>query len=75
MWLLNTTSLELQFVEQASDHQYAILSHTWEEEEVTFVEMRSKISLEHKQGYRKVVACCRQAACDGFDFAWIDTCW
>jgi hypothetical protein len=54
---------------------YAILSHTWgpNEEEVTFEDVLSGQRL-HKRGYAKLRFCARQAAQDGLEYFWIDTC-
>ncbi|KAH8724797.1 heterokaryon incompatibility protein-domain-containing protein [Phaeosphaeriaceae sp. PMI808] len=54
---------------------YAILSHTWgsDNDEVTFrdlVEGRGK----DKTGYRKLTFCGEQAAHDGLEYFWVDTC-
>lgn len=75
MWLINATSFELENVDEASNHRYAILSHTWEGSEVTFADMQSEDDIERKQGYWKVVACCLQAIRDGLQYVWVDTCW
>ena len=73
MRLLNTTSLEL--VEFFGDHvpQYAILSHTWEDEEVSFQYIRDP-ACRGLRGFAKITACCRQAKEDELDWVWIDTC-
>lgn len=56
---------------------YAILSHTWENDEVSFQEM-SQPTLDpmtaQKQGYIKIKNCCATALKDGFEYAWADTC-
>ncbi|KAI1737456.1 heterokaryon incompatibility protein-domain-containing protein [Xylaria scruposa] len=52
---------------------YAILSHTWNNEEVSFSEFQNGEG-PSLQGYQKILACCRQAASDGLDAVWIDTC-
>ncbi|KAF3003092.1 hypothetical protein E8E13_007957 [Curvularia kusanoi] len=54
---------------------YAILSHTWgsRDEEVSFQEMENG-SGKTKLGYEKIVFCGRQAAEDGLDYFWVDTC-
>lgn len=54
---------------------YAILSHTWgpDSDEITFrdlVEGRGK----GKTGSRKLTFCGKQAAQDGLEFFWVDTC-
>lgn len=73
MWLLDTTSLELKFVHDCKDVEYAILSHTWEGEEVTFQELKAG-SAKEKQGYQKIVKTCSRALADGLQYAWVDTC-
>ncbi|RYN17211.1 hypothetical protein AA0115_g11939 [Alternaria tenuissima] len=54
---------------------YAILSHTWgsEEDEVTFKDVVNG-TYKKRKGYRKLQFCAKQAAEDGLDFFWIDTC-
>jgi hypothetical protein len=52
---------------------YAILSHTWGEEEVTFDHVRQGTAHQLK-GYPKVLATCNSAAQNGFEYVWIDTC-
>jgi hypothetical protein len=52
---------------------YAILSHTWGPNEVSFQDMLNSKSLEG-DGYEKIVKCCELATSDGFEYAWVDTC-
>ena len=54
---------------------YAILSHTWgdDDEEVTYNDMVEK-SGKSKAGYRKIRFCGEQAARDGLQYFWVDTC-
>jgi hypothetical protein len=52
---------------------YAILSHTWENEEVNFAEMQNNDGKD-KQGYEKIDFCGRQAQRDGLQYFWVDTC-
>ncbi|KAF1940387.1 HET domain-containing protein, partial [Clathrospora elynae] len=52
---------------------YAILSHTWEAQEVTFDDMM-KHSGESKMGYNKIRFCAQQAERDGLHHFWVDTC-
>jgi hypothetical protein len=52
---------------------YAILSHTWAVEEVTFNDICSGRGKE-KEGYRKLTFCRKQALKDGLSYVWIDTC-
>ena len=74
MYLINTGSLELRFFGVAPEGQYAILSHTWEIEEMTFKEWR-KGRASGKRGYKKIKLFCEQARYDGHEWAWVDTCW
>ncbi|PMD20384.1 HET-domain-containing protein [Hyaloscypha hepaticicola] len=74
MWLLNTTSLELEFFMSSEDHPYAILSHTWEDGEVSFQDMQSLPNARTKKGFSKVIETCRLARQWDLSYAWIDTC-
>ncbi|KAI4919175.1 hypothetical protein J4E85_009432 [Alternaria conjuncta] len=52
---------------------YAILSHTWGAEEITFDGMKTKPD-KQKAGWRKIDLSCKQAKEDGYDYVWCDTC-
>jgi tetratricopeptide (TPR) repeat protein len=52
---------------------YAILSHRWGDAEVTFWDM-AKGTYKEKDGYRKLEFCAEQAAQDGLQYFWSDTC-
>ena len=54
---------------------YAILSHTWgeDDEEVTFEDLKDG-SGKMKTGYKKLRFCGQQAARDGLQYFWVDTC-
>ncbi len=51
---------------------YAILSHTWDDEEVSHQEIDCP-TRDQKKGFAKVLGCCRLARKDGLEWAWIDT--
>jgi hypothetical protein len=53
--------------------KYAILSHTWGEEEVTFRDLIDDAG-KNKAGYEKIRFCAKQAANDGLQYFWVDTC-
>ncbi|KAL5318069.1 hypothetical protein ACEPPN_015173 [Leptodophora sp. 'Broadleaf-Isolate-01'] len=53
--------------------EYAILSHTWEEEEVTFDDLQNGTGMD-KAGYEKIRFCAEQAKRDGLQYFWVDTC-
>lgn len=67
MRLLKTSTVTLHefFVSQIPP--YAILSHRWEGEEVTFQRLQDGTGPDMK-GYRKIECCCAQAATDGWDY-------
>jgi len=52
---------------------YAILSHTWGEDEVTFQEAKSGAG-KNKDGWKKIAFCAKQAHADGLRYIWVDTC-
>ncbi|KAH7014111.1 heterokaryon incompatibility protein-domain-containing protein, partial [Microdochium trichocladiopsis] len=54
---------------------YAILSHTWEDEEVSFEElMGHDKAWQNKAGWKKIVAFAEIASSDGYQYVWADTC-
>jgi hypothetical protein len=52
---------------------YAILSHTWDREEVSFEDMVEGRA-EDKPGYHKLKFCADQADLDRLRYFWVDTC-
>lgn len=73
MRLLNARTYKLvEFTEDIPP--YAILSHTWGDEEVSFKDITSNPKVEEMQGYRKILRTCDQANKDGLLYAWCDTC-
>jgi len=73
MRLLNITTCKLEEFGGNTIPPYAILSHTWGENEITFQDMEGA-GAEEKAGSKKVQNTCTRAAADGFDYVWIDTC-
>ncbi|XDG04586.1 hypothetical protein ABKA04_004201 [Annulohypoxylon sp. FPYF3050] len=72
MRLLNAKKLVIDEFQQ-NIPPYAILSHTWGDEEVSFVDfIEGKAS--HRKGYQKISRCCEQTIYDGLEYVWIDTC-
>ncbi|OBS22957.1 hypothetical protein FPOA_09278 [Fusarium poae] len=78
MRLINVETLELEsFVGDLGREvpAYAILSHVWTNEEVSYQQMTGSLSLsEDSKGYRKIVEFCAKARNEGFEYAWVDTC-
>lgn len=60
---------------QQSFPLYAILSHTWGQEEVSYNDiLKSDGKEKGKIGYEKIRFCAGQAARDGLKYIWVDTC-
>ncbi|RMX86972.1 hypothetical protein D0869_02689 [Hortaea werneckii] len=75
MWLLNAKTYALKFFHTAKTAPpYAILSHTWEDDEVLFKDMDDLEKAKAKSGWQKIEYICRQALEDGLQWAWVDTC-
>jgi hypothetical protein len=76
MWLLNTTTLSLQEFFGASIPRYAILSHTWGQDELLFQDIHPHASLTsyQKLGHQKVTAFCALAQKEGYEWGWVDSC-
>jgi hypothetical protein len=53
---------------------YAILSHTWGEQEVVLDDLKDTENVRSKEGYRKIRFCAQQAERDGLNHFWVDTC-
>lgn len=79
MWLLDTTELKLvasNFTVDGAQQEplpYAILSHTWGDEEVSFHDIANSAS-KKLEGYEKIKRCCALARSQKLDTVWIDTC-
>jgi hypothetical protein len=74
MWLINSDNLKL---ENAVSHEaitYAILSHTWGDDEVTFQDFHDLKSAIGKKGFTKIRKFCEIAKNRGIKYAWVDTC-
>ncbi|KAH8750477.1 heterokaryon incompatibility protein-domain-containing protein [Hyaloscypha finlandica] len=69
----NNDNLSLTEFFDSAIPKYAILSHTWGAEEVTF-EYLQKRSYRKKAGYKKIRFCGEQARRDGLQYFWVDTC-
>ncbi|KAI3322060.1 hypothetical protein HD806DRAFT_135496 [Xylariaceae sp. AK1471] len=90
MWLLNTDRLDrLELVEVSEEFapRYAILSHTWGREEVTFQDIQAfsrrqwsravsqtASTIQAKKGFVKIRKAAALAAKHGYSYIWVDTC-
>ncbi|MCJ1386872.1 hypothetical protein MMC17_010000 [Xylographa soralifera] len=68
-------NLNLEEYDDNNIPRYAILSHTWgaNGEEVTFKDLMEGTG-KNKAGYKKIKFCRNQAASDGLQHFWVDTC-
>ncbi|KAF5499558.1 Vegetative incompatibility protein HET-E-1 [Colletotrichum fructicola] len=74
MWLLDTQTLKLQEIVDPSTVNYAILSHTWEHDEVSFQDISDLDSARKKAGFSKISKTCELARQRSIPYAWVDTC-
>lgn len=74
MYLLNAHTKQLEEF-GANRPRYAILSHTWETDEILFQDIMTPGGCEGKAGWLKVDLACRQTIKDELSHVWIDTCW
>ncbi|KAK4450610.1 heterokaryon incompatibility protein-domain-containing protein [Podospora aff. communis PSN243] len=73
MRLINTKTLELSEFFGDAIPKYAILSHTWGDEEVTFQEWNDLYKASQKAGFPKIHGACAKAREHGFKWVWVDT--
>ena len=66
-------SFEVQYFQDDNIPKFAILSHTWDEDEVTFQDLEAGRG-QAKKGFQKIRNCCRIARDAGYEYVWIDTC-
>jgi hypothetical protein len=73
MRLIDTKTLALKEFFGNQIPPYAILSHTWHEEEVSFQDWADQSSASQKKGYKKIFDVCQLAKKNGHDYVWVDT--
>ncbi|KAI1858007.1 hypothetical protein JX265_011037 [Neoarthrinium moseri] len=73
MRLINSETLQLKDV-VGQVPPYAILSHTWGPDELSYQSYRDPEERQAHAGYPKVRLLCEQARRDGLGYVWIDTC-
>jgi hypothetical protein len=73
MRLINTSTLTLEMFFGEAVPDYAILSHRWNDVEVSFQDLQGGEG-EKMAAYSKIQRCCAQAQLDGWQYAWIDSC-
>lgn len=74
MRLIKAYTLEIVEFIGACTPPYAILSHTWGDEEVTFQDSQDMSRAFLKGGFAKIQGACNQALRDRLEYVWVDTC-
>src|ERR1700733_1236191 len=76
MRLLNVRTKLLSSFLDKDVPSYAILSHTWNKEEILFQHLGPEGSPQPTNlvGWQKIIGCCRTAAEYNVEWVWIDTC-
>lgn len=75
MRFINSETRKLHWFEPTDDIPvYAILSHVWGSDEVSYQDMLDTGTPKEKQGFTKIKAVCEKAAHDGLKYVWVDTC-
>jgi len=75
MRIINVDTYEIHEFFGDNIPKYAILSHTWDEEEVTFQDMQHLDDrVREKRGFEKIVYTCKQAKREQLNWAWVDIC-
>ncbi|TGJ85193.1 hypothetical protein E0Z10_g3589 [Xylaria hypoxylon] len=83
MRLLRAADLQFEEFEGDNIPKYAILSHRWEQDEVSYRdvfkatktgEIPSSHPIRDKQGFQKIHSFSQQALKEDFEYIWVDTC-
>ena len=77
MWLLNARTKKLvEFEDESKIYgRYAILSHVWQDDELSFQDIEHDVpGFQQKGGYAKIEYACAQALSEKLDYVWVDTC-
>lgn len=74
MRLLNATTYELEDFSNKLIPEYAILSHTWDHDEVTYQDLLYSTNRKERKGWAKIVESCRLALYETVEYVWVDTC-
>jgi hypothetical protein len=74
MWLINARTFTIEEVWNESVKEYAILSHRWEDDEVSFQNIQNLDTASCMKGFTKIKNSCEQALKDGYGYVWVDTC-
>ncbi|KAH6664080.1 HET domain protein [Halenospora varia] len=74
MRLINTSTMQLEEFMGNTMPKYAILSHTWLDDEVSLQDYANMEKASKQKGFAKIKLTCDQAQKTGIQYAWVDTC-
>ena len=74
MRLINVHTLELEEFHDENGAEYAILSHKWEDGEVSHRDIQDLEVAKRRKGYARTLKSCENAKTDGCSYVWVDTC-
>lgn len=74
MRLINVRTYSLEEFHDNAIPPYAILSHTWGDQEVSIHDMTNGTQAKRKKGFKKIQYACEQAHADYLGYVWVDTC-
>jgi hypothetical protein len=74
MRLINMRTYGLEEFYDNAIPPYAILSHTWGDQEVLIYDMSDLEKAKRKKGFKKITYACEQAHADYLSYVWVDTC-
>ena len=74
MRLINAHTRKLEEVWDENVKKYAILSHRWENGEVSYHDMQNPAGASNMKGFAKILKACDHTVSDGYDYVWVDTC-
>ncbi|KAM0276195.1 hypothetical protein ACHAQH_007002 [Verticillium albo-atrum] len=75
MRLIHAKTYELHEFFAGDVPPYAILSHTWADDEVIYHDIKNlNAEVKHKQGFLKIKYACDAATIDEIKYVWVDTC-
>lgn len=73
--IIDVQTFEFKSYEEDAAPKYAILSHTWGDDEVTYKDMRKyREQAKLKAGYEEIKRCAELAIGENLKYFWIDTC-
>ncbi|KAL8812792.1 MAG: hypothetical protein Q9200_000759 [Gallowayella weberi] len=73
VWLINVYTLRLEEFWSEKEKKYAILSHRWEADEVSFKDVQDLKTASKKRSFAKIEKSCELARSNDLDYMWVDT--